>query len=130
MARLFYRNVMGHSTLPHQLHPWATLRLHVCHAACQSVPLSVQCWRAGEPASERQMALSHLTISAAAAVAAAVDTSLSLSLSLFLSLSLSARQIGRLSLSAAGYDDTELGIEKLEEGMEDGSSELAGWLAG
>ena len=122
MARLFYRNVMGHSTLPHQLHPWATLRLHVCHAACQSVPLSVQCWRAGEPASERQMALSHLTISAAAAVAAAVDTSLS--------LSLSARQIGRLSLSAAGYDDTELGIEKLEERMEDGSSELAGWLAG
>ena len=54
----------------------------------------------------------------------------SLSLSLSFSLSLSARQIGRLSLSAAGYDDTELGIEKLEEGMEDGSSELAGWLAG
>ena len=59
------------------------------------------------------MALSYLTISAAAAVAAAaaVDTSLSPPDKLAASAA---------SASAAGYDDTELGIEKLEEEGEKG----------
>ena len=63
------------------------------------------------------MALSYLTISAAAAVAAAaaVDTSLSPPDKLD-------------TASAAGYDDTELGIEKLEEEGMDGPLFLLVWL--
>ena len=55
------------------------------------------------------MALSYLTISAAAvAAAAAVDTSLS-----------PPDKLAASASAAAGYDDTELGIEKLEaEGMD------------
>ena len=63
----------------------------------QPVSLSVSAvWRV----SERQMALSYLTISAAAAV----DTSLS-----------PPDKLAASAAAVAGYDDTELGIEKLEE---------------
>ena len=57
------------------------------------------------------MALSYLTISAAAVAAAAVDTSLS-----------PPDKLAASASAAAGYDDTELRIEKLEEeekGMDD-----------
>ena len=57
------------------------------------------------------MALSYLTISAAAvAAAAAVDTS----------LSPPDKLAASAASAAAGYDDTELGIEKLEEEGEKG----------